>query len=151
MCSKGTTFEKRNVKVGVSDYFFAEIQEGLKEGEIVSLELPKEEREKKAQAVRSPRSRAAASLPPPAREPPGQRAEAAPTAGTASGSGSPASDGGPERQVSRSGRLEPRQQQSTLNPASRFTHHASPWPWSNSATSARSTASARRKSARWTT
>jgi len=45
----GENFEKRNVKVGVSDYFFAEIQEGLKEGEVVSLELPKEEREKKVQ------------------------------------------------------------------------------------------------------
>jgi len=46
---QGENFEKRNVKVGVSDYFFAEIQEGLNEGEIVSLELPKEEREKKIQ------------------------------------------------------------------------------------------------------
>ena len=45
---QGEAFEKRNVKVGVSDYFFAEIQEGLAEGEVVSLELPKEEREKKA-------------------------------------------------------------------------------------------------------
>ena len=45
---QGEAFEKRNVKVGVSDYFNAEIQEGLKEGEIVSLELPKEEREKMA-------------------------------------------------------------------------------------------------------
>ncbi|MCX6927372.1 MAG: efflux RND transporter periplasmic adaptor subunit [Verrucomicrobia bacterium] len=45
---QGETFEKRNIKVGVSDYFFAEIQEGLKEGEVVSLEMPKEEREKKA-------------------------------------------------------------------------------------------------------
>jgi len=44
---QGENFEKRNVKVGVSDYFFAEIQEGLKESEVVSLELPKEEREKK--------------------------------------------------------------------------------------------------------
>jgi HlyD family secretion protein len=44
---QGDAFEKRNVKVGVSDYFYAEIQEGLKEGEIVSLELPKEERDKK--------------------------------------------------------------------------------------------------------
>ena len=50
---QGETFEKRNVKVGVSDYFFAEIQEGLKEGEVVSLELPKEEREKKAQQLTS--------------------------------------------------------------------------------------------------
>jgi hypothetical protein len=46
---QGEAFEKRNVKVGVADYFYAEIQEGLKEGEVVSLELPKEEREKKAQ------------------------------------------------------------------------------------------------------
>lgn len=40
---QGETFEKRNVKVGVSDFFYAEIQQGLKEGEIVSLELPKTE------------------------------------------------------------------------------------------------------------
>ncbi len=45
---QGETFEKRNVKVGVSDYACAEIQEGLKQGEVVALELPKEEREKKA-------------------------------------------------------------------------------------------------------
>ncbi len=50
---QGDTFEKRNVKVGVADYFYAEIQEGLKEGEIVSLEMPKEERERKAQQMTS--------------------------------------------------------------------------------------------------
>ncbi len=43
--------EKRNVKLGVADFFFAEIQEGLSLGEIVSLELPKEEREKKAKEL----------------------------------------------------------------------------------------------------
>src|SRR5437588_9197789 len=48
---QGEAFEKRNVKVGVSDYFFAEIQEGLSEGDVVSLELPKEEREKKAREL----------------------------------------------------------------------------------------------------
>ena len=48
---QGETFEKRNVKVGVSDYTCAEIQEGLKPGEVVSLELPKEERDKKAKQV----------------------------------------------------------------------------------------------------
>jgi hypothetical protein len=48
---QGDTFEKRNVKVGVSDYFYAEIQEGLKEGEIVSLELPKDELEKKSKQL----------------------------------------------------------------------------------------------------
>jgi len=48
---QGDGFEKRNVKVGVADYFYAEIQEGLKQGEIVALELPKEERDKKAKQL----------------------------------------------------------------------------------------------------
>jgi hypothetical protein len=52
---QGEGFEKRNVKVGVADYFYAEIQEGLKEGEIVSLELPKEERDKKGKEVAAQR------------------------------------------------------------------------------------------------
>src|SRR5262245_12927689 len=52
---QGEEFEKRNVKVGVSDFFFAEIQEGLSEGEVVSLELPKAEREKKAQQANGKR------------------------------------------------------------------------------------------------
>jgi RND family efflux transporter MFP subunit len=49
------SFEKRNVKVGVADFSYAEIQEGLKEGEVVSLELPKEEREKKVHQLASER------------------------------------------------------------------------------------------------
>ncbi len=48
---QGETFEKRNVKLGVSDYACAEIQEGLKAGDIVSLELPKDERDKKAKQL----------------------------------------------------------------------------------------------------
>jgi HlyD family secretion protein len=40
-------YEKRNVKVGVTDFFFAEIQDGLAEGDVVSLEMPREEQEKK--------------------------------------------------------------------------------------------------------
>jgi len=48
---QGDGFEKRDVKVGVADYFYAEIQSGLNEGEIVSLEMPKEEREKKAREI----------------------------------------------------------------------------------------------------
>ena len=43
--------DRRNVTVGVSDYFYAEIQEGLKPGEVVSLELPKDELEKKSQQL----------------------------------------------------------------------------------------------------
>jgi HlyD family secretion protein len=46
---QGENFEKKNVKVGVSDYFYAEIQEGISEGDVVALELPKEELEKKTQ------------------------------------------------------------------------------------------------------
>jgi len=52
---QGDKFEKRNVKVGVADYFFAEVQDGLSAGEVVSLELPKEEREKKAKQVATKR------------------------------------------------------------------------------------------------
>jgi HlyD family secretion protein len=48
---QGENLERRDIKVGVSDFFFAEIQEGLAPGEIVSLELPKEERERKAQQL----------------------------------------------------------------------------------------------------
>ena len=48
---KGDAPEKRNVKVGVADFFFAEIQEGLAPGEVVLLEMPKEEREKKARQL----------------------------------------------------------------------------------------------------
>jgi HlyD family secretion protein len=52
---KGETVEKRIVRVGVSDYFFAEIQEGLSPGEVVLTELPKEEREKKGRQLASQR------------------------------------------------------------------------------------------------
>jgi len=45
------TFEKRNVKVGISDYFYAEIQDGLAPGDVVSLELPREEIEKKTRIL----------------------------------------------------------------------------------------------------
>lgn len=48
---QGDSLEKRIVKVGVSDFFNAEIQEGLKAGEVVSLELPKEEKEKKVHQI----------------------------------------------------------------------------------------------------
>ncbi len=48
---QGAGYERKNVKVGVSDFFFAEIQEGLKAGDVVSLEMPKEEREKKKNQI----------------------------------------------------------------------------------------------------
>lgn len=43
-------YERRMVQVGVSDLFFAEIQDGLKPGDVVLLEQPKEEREPKEPA-----------------------------------------------------------------------------------------------------
>jgi HlyD family secretion protein len=46
---QGESFEKKNVKVGVSDYFYAEIQDGISEGDVIALEVPKEELEKKTQ------------------------------------------------------------------------------------------------------
>jgi RND family efflux transporter MFP subunit len=42
----GEEYERRPVTIGVSDFFYAEVQEGLKPGEIISLEPPKEEAEK---------------------------------------------------------------------------------------------------------
>jgi HlyD family secretion protein len=98
-------FAKRNVKVGVSDYFFAEIQDGLAPGEIVSLELPKEEREKKARQLAGQR--------PGGRERAGQRPIAGSlssgitNAGTPSGAGSSeAPPKGPRPSGPRSGRAE---------------------------------------------
>jgi HlyD family secretion protein len=36
----GERFVKRPVRIGVADYFFAEVQEGLEAGEVVALEKP---------------------------------------------------------------------------------------------------------------
>lgn len=44
-------YERRTVQVGVSDLFFAEIQDGLEPGEVVLLEQPKEEREKQKKST----------------------------------------------------------------------------------------------------
>jgi HlyD family secretion protein len=58
--ARGNTFERRLVKVGVSDFFFAEIQEGLSAGDVVALELPKDELKQspppEAAAAPAPRS-----------------------------------------------------------------------------------------------
>jgi RND family efflux transporter MFP subunit len=44
-------FERRPVQIGVSDYFYAEVQNGLSPGEVVALELPEEE---KSRAIKNP-------------------------------------------------------------------------------------------------
>jgi HlyD family secretion protein len=38
---KDDEYEKRPVQIGVSDFFYAEVQQGLSTGEVVALELPK--------------------------------------------------------------------------------------------------------------
>ena len=62
---KDEGYERRTVQIGVSDYFFAEVQSGLVAGEVVLLEQPKEEAAKMA-----------------ARPPGGDRLPAAATAAT---------------------------------------------------------------------
>src|SRR5881396_1355213 len=44
-------FERRPVQIGVSDYFYAEIQKGLSPNEVVALELPEAE---KSRAIKNP-------------------------------------------------------------------------------------------------
>ena len=48
---KDDGFERRPVQIGVSDYFYAEVQGGLSAGEIVALELPETE---KSRALKNP-------------------------------------------------------------------------------------------------
>jgi HlyD family secretion protein len=42
--AKNAAYERRLVQIGVSDYFFAEVQKGLAAGEVVSLEQPPKEK-----------------------------------------------------------------------------------------------------------
>src|SRR5256884_3406329 len=44
-------FERKPVQIGVSDYFYAEVQKGLTPGEVVALELPETE---KSRAIKNP-------------------------------------------------------------------------------------------------
>ena len=41
---KADTAERRTVQIGISDFFFAEVQKGLAPGEVVMLEMPKEDK-----------------------------------------------------------------------------------------------------------
>lgn len=42
----GDRFEKRPLEIGIADFFYAEVQGGLAPGDVVSLELPKEARDR---------------------------------------------------------------------------------------------------------
>jgi RND family efflux transporter MFP subunit len=94
---RASGFERRDVTVGISDFFYAEVQSGLNPGEVVALELPKEAQDKHAKdmaankVVAGPapaaRTNAAAAAAPvstnrPATPPAGQTAPAAGGRGT---------------------------------------------------------------------
>lgn len=51
--SEDEEYERRPVSIGVADFFFAEVQTGLKPGEIVALEPPKEEAERMAKLAKT--------------------------------------------------------------------------------------------------
>jgi HlyD family secretion protein len=53
----GGALERRPVRIGISDFFFAEVQQGLSPGDVVMLELPKDEK-----VVTSPPSVAATAV-----------------------------------------------------------------------------------------
>ncbi len=48
---KGERFERQIVRIGVSDYFFAEIQQGVAPADVVALEQPAEERARTGSAT----------------------------------------------------------------------------------------------------
>ncbi len=47
----GESAERHPVTVGVSDFFYAEVQAGLSPGDVVALEQPKEDRERAAKSA----------------------------------------------------------------------------------------------------
>ena len=145
MCSKARSFEKRNVKVGVSDYFYAEIQEGLTPARSCPSSCPRRRAKRRAKQVAVQKKCGGV---PGAAEPfdRGQRHQRNQDCQR----GTPPPGQCQCRQRRRPGRG--RQIVTCLRaPAFVSTSIFAPWPWSNSATSARSTASARRKSAPWMT
>lgn len=57
---KGDTYERRPVQIGVSDFFYAEVQKGLQPGETVALEAPKEELDRTAEMAKNLKGEAGA-------------------------------------------------------------------------------------------
>jgi RND family efflux transporter MFP subunit len=61
---ESSSYERRPVHVGVSDLFFAEIQDGLQPGDVVMLEQPKEEREKQQKTQQTAHRKTSGTNPP---------------------------------------------------------------------------------------
>lgn len=56
--------ERRDVQIGLADFFNAEVQSGLQPGEMVALEIPKEERERQAKGLSTVKPGATNASPP---------------------------------------------------------------------------------------
>ena len=48
---KDESYERRPVRIGISDFFYAEVQDGLKPGEVVALEAPKDEKTRQSKTL----------------------------------------------------------------------------------------------------
>jgi hypothetical protein len=59
---QGSSYERRPVMIGVSDYFVAEVQQGLRAGEEVAIELPKDELERLSAETMAARTAATNAL-----------------------------------------------------------------------------------------
>ena len=92
---KDEGYERRPVRIGVSDFFYAEVQSGLSSGEVVLLEQPKEEAAKMAKATVGEKLLAGSGPRPGASRPAGGSAVGGQrSAGSASGSGARPGGGG---------------------------------------------------------
>jgi RND family efflux transporter MFP subunit len=79
--------ERRPVRIGVSDFFFAEVQEGLSPGEIVALEPPKDEAERIARLASQGSRHDGPSQPRAGQPATGQQRGGSTTGGTGGGTG----------------------------------------------------------------
>src|SRR5438552_10040764 len=61
---KDESYERRPVQIGISDFFYAEVQNGLKPGEVVALEAPKDEKTRQAKTLAGLQAGVAAALRP---------------------------------------------------------------------------------------
>jgi HlyD family secretion protein len=103
----GNKFERMSIRIGVTDYDFAEVRSGLQGGETVSLVTPAEEAGKAQQAFGAAAKGARGAGGPrggDAKGPPGKSvsggAPGGPAAAGAGGSGGPRGGGGGERRTS---------------------------------------------------
>jgi len=92
----GGGYERRPVQIGVSDFFYAEVQSGLSPGEVVALEAPKDDKTKQTKGATRLQAGTAESVRPASR-PPRTEGGAAPRSGSGSGTSTPGGGSGSGR------------------------------------------------------